>query len=444
MKQLTRTYFALLLLLILLTTCQKNKQEISHYHMPAEWEPHEAVWLGWEERFLRHRLVTLDLIRVLKPHVALKIVVYSDSLLKVAKSFLIENKIDTSGIRFYIHKADRFWIRDHGATFLLNQKGELGVADFDWNWYGDPEYCKRFYQYNPDSVDQYMQKYKQDLDIQYADSLMATDERATIRKAHIFHEGGAMEVNGKGTLILCEATVFERNPGMSRAAIENEFKQALGVKKIIWMKQGLADDPSGFFQRIYGEYVGGGTGGHTDEFVRFANPSTILLAWVNDNEKNKNPINKINAQRMFENFEILKNATDQDGKPFRIIKVPLPELNVKKVIALKHKAVSDTSYNILCSAFPVKERPQPGDTLIRVASSSYLNYLITNEIVVLPTYQQVGTPAAREDSIKQIFKVLFPDRKLVFIDAMPVNWGGGGIHCSTQQQPRSKSRDRKK
>ncbi|MCX6282703.1 MAG: agmatine deiminase family protein, partial [Bacteroidetes bacterium] len=82
-----------------------------------------------------------------------------------------------------------------------------------------------------------------------------------------------------------------------------------------------------------GNYIDVGIEGHTDEFVRFSGPNTILLAWVDENEKDLNPVNRMNYDRLNENFNILQMATDQDGRTFTIVKVPLPDvvpLKVKK------------------------------------------------------------------------------------------------------------------
>jgi agmatine deiminase len=80
-----------------------------------------------------------------------------------------------------------------------------------------------------------------------------------------------------------------------------------------------------------------------------------------------------------------------------------------------------------------------GDTLFRVPAASYLNYLVTNGVVLLPTYTAAGSSADKENEVKRIFQEQFSEREIVFIDAMPQNWQGGGIHCSTQQQPKKRS-----
>ena len=410
--------------------------------MPAEWEPHEAVWLGWEDESIQYHPVVVNLIKTLIPHVGVKLVAYSDSLLQTAKNYLYQHQIDTSKIKFYVMPGDRYWIRDHGAAFLINNKGELGVADFVWNRCGYPQWLKYKYGNNMDSIKKYLNLRIESIQrTDKVDSLMGIAEGATIQKTNIIQEGGAIEVNGKGTLILCEATVLDRNQGRGREEIEDEFKSVLGISNIIWMKKGLVEDPLSKGGRfISGKYFSAwGTGGHTDEFVRFANPHTILLAWIREEDKDLNPINELNYERMNENLQILERAKDQDGKPFNIIKVPLPDLIVKKVVARENIDDSVTTFDVTVSSFKKSEAPKDGDTLLRVPASSYLNYLVTNGLVILPTYTGAGSSKEKEEAVRKIFQRQFPDRQIVFIDAMPQNWEGGGIHCSTQQQPARKN-----
>jgi agmatine deiminase len=226
--------------------------------------------------------------------------------------------------------------------------------------YGYPGWLEIKYNNNMDSVLKYLKQHEANMKLTGAvDSLMAVAEGASILRTNVKHEGGATEVNGKGTLILNEATVFQRNPGLAKEEIESEFKRVLGVTNIIWMKKGLADDPLHFFRRIAGKYVGGGTGGHTDEFVRFANATTILLAWIDESEKDMNPINQMNYERMNENLKILEEARDQDGHPFKVVKVPLPDLIVKKITAKADydSKADEPSVFLKPSYFAAKEGP---------------------------------------------------------------------------------------
>jgi agmatine deiminase len=428
-----------LFIIVFMTACAVRNDD--RFYMPAEWEPHDAIWLGWEDDQLQYRPTVINIVKSLKRHVKVKVAVSGDSLMQIAKMYLQEGGIDSSELQFYNMSGDRYWIRDHGASFLVNGKGQLAVADFGWNRYGYPGWLEIKYNNNMDSVSKYLKQHEANTKLTGAvDSLMAVAEGASILRTDVKHEGGATEVNGKGTLILNEATVFQRNPGLSKEEIESEFKRVLGATNIIWMKKGLADDPLHFFRKIAGNYVGGGTGGHTDEFVRFANETTILLAWIDESEKDLNPINQMNYERMNENLKILEEARDQDGYPFKVVKVPLPDLIVKKITAKEHyDSKTDPSPFMKPSYFAANEAPMEGDTLLRVPAASYLNYLVTNGVVLLPTYTAAGSSDDKENEVKRIFQEQFPEREIVFIDAMPQNWQGGGIHCSTQQQPKKRS-----
>lgn len=432
-------YFIIPATLLISCTASENMRMKNAFYMPAEWEPHDAVWLGWEQdTTFGYYPVVADIIKSIAPHVTVKIAVDNDSLLSIAKARLLKYKIDSTLYKTYVMEGDRYWIRDHGAAFLINEKGELGVADFGWDNYGLPGYLAERFEGNIDSVNYYLDKRRKRINKTGAvDSLMAVAEGAVRLSTNVIHEGGAIEVNGKGDLILCECTVLQRNPDLTKEYIEAEFKRVLGVSNIIWMKKGLADDPLRYFRRISGKYVGGGTGGHTDEFVRFANPHTILLAWVDENEKNLNPVNQMNYERMNENYNILKNAKDAEGNPFTIIKVPLPDLITKAITA---RTIEDTeiTFDVDIESFIPSERPEMGESLLRVPAASYMNYLVTNNVVLLPTYTALGSSKEKEDSVRSIFEKAFPKRKIIFIDAMPLNWSGGGIHCSTQQQPKRK------
>lgn len=433
--------FNFITLAVLLLSCSTKQIERKKdmFYMPAEWEPHDAVWLGWEQdTTFGYYPVVAEVIKSIAPHVTVKIAVDNDSLLSMAKARLLRYGIDSSMYKMYVMEGDRYWIRDHGAAFLINEKGELGVADFGWNNYGLPGFLVEKFEGNMDSVNYYLVKRRARINKTGAvDSLMAIAEGAVRLSTNVIHEGGAIEVNGHGDLILCECTVLQRNPDLKKEYIEAEFKRLLGVSNIIWMKKGLADDPLRYFRRITGNYVGGGTGGHTDEFVRFANKNTVLLAWVDENEKDLNPINQMNYERMNENYHILKNAKDAEGNPFTIIKVPLPDLITKSITARSIES-NEITLDVDIESFIPSERPEKGEQLLRVPAASYLNYLVTNNVVLLPAYAASGSSKEKEDAVRSIFEKVFPNRKIIFIDAMPLNWSGGGIHCSTQQQPKRK------
>jgi agmatine deiminase len=432
-----RNFLLLPLIACILFSCNNKKynRPAATFYMPAEWEPHSAVWLGWQkgrEHAFYPGIATL--IKTLAPNVTVKIACDSDSLMEAAKTYLFETiKLDSANIQFYVMPGERYWIRDHGAAFLVNDKGELGIADFDFRMYGFPKWLDEFTSGDTALINKRMNRIV-GTKTTTVDSMMAVAAGAKIFKSNIIHEGGSIEVNGKGTLILCEAVALSRNPGKTKQELESEFKRVLGATNIIWMKEGLADDPD-WSRRIEGQYYGWGTGGHTDEFVRFTGPNTILLAWVEESEKDLNPVNRINYERMAENLRILESSTDQDGKPFTVIKVPLPDLLTQRMMVVeKLDGRSDEQFAAAKSFLP-NERPALGDSIYMVPASSYLNYLVTNGLVILPTYKEVGSSPEKETRVISILQKLYPERKVETIDFMPQNWSGGGIHCSTQQQP---------
>lgn len=429
--------FAILLCFGCKSPESKNEHtDSSGYYMPAEYEAQDAVWLGWED-YPPYHSPFLDIARSLHGRVMIKVIVSDDASLERLKDTLLVLDIDTSGFQFHVIPGNRYWVRDHGAAYVINGQRDKKVVDFGWSLYGSREWLENYYSGDKDSVDLF---YNQSLgETGMVDSIMGAVEGLESIKTDIVMEGGSIEVNGKGTLIQSESVTLQRNPGKSKAYIASELKRVLGVTNIIWLKSGLAED--GFWwNKIYDNYYGWGVSGHTDEFVRFVNDSTILLAWVDESERNTDPINEMNYQRMSENYDILTKAKDQNGKPFHIIKFPLPDPMILKT------TVTETAYNsspnfkdwtVGMDWGPNKNEFEPGDTVNWVGASSYLNYLVTNDLVLMSTYTAYGSSPEKEERAKQIIKEVFPDRELVLLDVMNLNFFGGGIHCSTQQEPSS-------
>jgi agmatine deiminase len=427
----------LLLISMAIFSCKsEDKSDPTKFFMPGQFEPQEAVWFGtwymgeWASDYKR---VMTDVMKAIDGHVQIKMASPSDSIMQMAKRQMDSLGVDTTKVQFYVMPGEAHWIRDHGASFVVNEMGELGAVDFEWNAYGSMDWSVLRDSTLIDSLHVYNEKIRNGKRAK-VDSLMAVAADANWIKGNLFIEGWAIEVNGKGVLIQCESVTLQRNPGRTKEELEKEFKKTLGVKKVIWLPEGLAEDGHiGHFQ--LGKYVGMGTGGHTDEFVRFADPNTILLAWVDESEIDAHPYNKLNYTRMSRNYEILSKASDQDGKPFKIVKIPLPYPQERTVV------VSDSLYDdhhIRLSDFSYADRHlvSIGDTLIHVAAASYLNFLVTNGVVVTASYAKDEASIKREKEVEQLFQKAFPGREIVFIDAMILNWGGGGIHCSTQQQPK--------
>lgn len=408
------------------------------FRMPAEFEPHQAVWLSWDDEDTEIQETVVNIIKGLIERVPIKIATPTAQLQKSAKKALIKKGIDVSIIQFHILAGGRLWIRDNGAQFLINDDQDIAAVDFNWNNYG---YYDWLVSTRPQLATYFMALKMASEENQFsnADKEMAILTRARRIKSELAMEGGSLETNGKGVLIQSEQVTLQRNPDWTKEEIEEEYLRIMNIKKVIWLKNGTADDSRSFTPND--GYVAFGTGGHTDEFVRFADANTILLAWINEEDINKHPLNKINYERMLENYNILKDATDQDGKPFRIVKIPLPavvEWPAEIVAKAEKMAYGKVESNRLA---PDDDRVI-GDMVTRVASVSYLNFLVSNGVIINASYTNHGTSAEYEKKVSDLFKEVFPDLEQVWIDALPLNRMGGGIHCITLHEPLHKKSER--
>lgn len=388
----------------------------------AEFEPTEAVWLLWsnydhKKGYSNHQ-VSLNIIKALLPHTKVKLVCANDSIYQTVLPKLPTKALKTKQLEVIILPYQEFWARDMGPAFIIKNE-HLAIADFNFNGWG--------YSTTTDSMTRRDEK----LDEKIADFM-----KIPILSTDMITEGGDHEVNGKGTLIVTESVEKTRNPTMTTEQIEAEFKRLLGAKKIIWLKKGLYEDDNTTIQRLTNKdnekvYNPLTTNGHVDEYIRFVNPTTVLLAEVDSTEHD--PISIENRKRLEENHQILKAATDHDGHPLSIVRMPLP----------KHTFISlqtgDGVYDII-SSFTYKDGSifPKGKPVKIITASSYLNFLIANDAVLMPTYWKEGTSLdikKRDAEAKAVLQKVFPNKKIIPIDALAVNIGGGGIHCITRNQP---------
>ena len=410
------------------------------YRRAAEFEPMEAIWLLWsnydhKDGYSNHK-VQSDIIAALLPYVKIKLVVPDDAtmnailseqgplshavgLMERSHHILAKTAVENGRLSFFKEDYQEFWTRDMGPAFVIGSDGKLAVADFNFNTWG--------YGKTTDSITIKDEKLDEKLAAKLNLKTVSTD---------LITEGGDHEVNGKGTLIVCESVELTRNPTMSLAQIEAEFKRVLGIKKVIWLKYGLYEDDYTFSGRLRNKngdslYTVLTTNGHVDETARFVNDSTILLAEPVDLD---DPIDKENKRRMDINFAILKQSTDQNGKAFHIIRMPLPKLmfSTLKPNDGVYEAIKDFTYKD-GSIFP------KGKPVKVVSASSYLNFLIANDVVLMAKYWKKGVDLSvksRDEAAEAVLKSVFPKKRIIGIDAFAVNLGGGGIHCITQNEPK--------
>ncbi len=255
----------------------------------------------------------------------------------------------------------------------------------------------------------------------------------TAHRSPLALEGGGVEVNGRGLMIANEELHRSRNPDQSRAQVNTELLRLPGIRKVLWLPAGLAEDVL-LRATITGPYVAWGAGGHTDEFVRFADERTVLLAWPGDAEATQHPVARLNRIRMRRNWDALKDATDAQGRRLRVIKVPMPRI-VQRRVVLSDKALLDASVEWSIDYFAPQERRRVGEHLWQVASASYLNFVVANGVVVLPDFVPHGTSPAQQERVRRLFAEVFTGRRIEFVDGISAHWVGGGLHCATLNQP---------
>jgi agmatine deiminase len=398
------------------------------FYFPAEFEKHQAIWMGWpvdqeKMRGLSLIPVFIEMIKALtmEAKVIVKIAVQNEGEKSEVDKLLRGFGIPKDYYLLYCVPHVDIWFRDMGPIFLKSNLNQFRVVQFNFNnWSYESK----------DSPDSLTEK--------NVSLLVAKELRLDVIETSHIGEGGNREFNGKGLMMVVEAVEFERNPGKSREEIETEYKRIFNIKKMIWLKKGVYEDDSAFSNLMPGPdglkniWHTLTTGGHIDECCRFIAPDTILLARVTPEEAERCEIARENYKRLEENYEILKQATDQDDKPFKIKRICVPE---PLYVTMSE---GDSVYDHLSHLYKYGS-PFPLTEEIKIMpASSYLNFLVTNNLVLMPYYWKPGLPEIirqKDIEAQATLTELFPNRKIHPIDAMAINVGGGGMHCITQQEP---------
>ncbi len=407
------------ILLILLNSC--NQKDKTEFYLPAEWEPQSAVIVGGLEDAASFEMVS-QLAKESKVYCLV-----ADSSKEFYEKKLSAAGINLDSIKFLVSSTNFSYAQRDGLMFMKNGNGEKQLVNFAWNMYG-----WYFIEEFKDYIDS--DKKKREL---YTSIHLKVFPYPVINSSMV-NEGGAIETNGKGTILQVESVNMQRNPKMSKELQEAELKRILNAKKIIWLKEGAAEDPFGWGTLITENYFGIGVKGHLDEFCRFVNENTILISFPDSAEAEHDPVKKVNLERMKVNYDILKNSNDQDGNPFTIVKMPVPDIDYMTFAldtASKNDEIKFLSLQILFE----QKKSSIGDTVHFVPSSSYLNFLITNKTVFEAKYWTEGQPEsskAKDETAKQILQQYFPDRKIYQINTAETNHHGGGLHCWSMQVPK--------
>lgn len=404
-----------LALVPLLWSCNVPEVHVAERVLPPEWEPHDAVWFTYsgtspdtvlDQVVLRMDSSTLVICAADNDSLARTIAARWDSLGIAPGRYRMEVLSDS---------LEGPCVRDAGPIFLRQRDGSLAVLDADWNYYGDHE---NVVGYSP-------------AQLAFEDSfptMLARRMGLPVVHSDLVIEGGACEINGRGDLLQAEAVMMQRNPGWSKDSITTELKRLFGARRVIWLKEGPTEDSWYLDPRIYGRIFNQGTGGHVDEFCRFVNDSTVLLAWPEDDEL-EDSVQLITRQRMEVDRRILEEAG------LVVVEAPTP------VTEYYPYSVDSTRWydrRVVLERYPDLHH---GDTIRYIPAAGYLNFLITNGCVAAPAYWHEGLPVAMREKDERMHALLaqyFPDRRIVQVDPRAINWHGGGMHCWTQQQPSAK------
>lgn len=350
--------------------------------MPAEWAPHEATWLTWPKNKItwpgkmlaQVESIYIQMMCGLLPGEKVHLLVPDEKTARRVTKMLEAKKAKTANLVPHVVATIDTWIRDYGPIFVKNIQTPVtrhqspAFTKWIFNAWGG-----KYADLATDTgvVDR----------VPYLRSFQRTDIPMVL-------EGGSIDMNGLGACLTTEQCLLNknRNPKLSRSQIEDQIKKNLGVTKVIWLKEGIEGDD---------------TDGHVDDITRFVGPRTILTA-VEPDTADKN------HHYLDENLQILKRSTDQDGKKFKIVELPMPG----------YVYGESTVHG-----------PQSTAGKWRLPAS-YANFYIGNHAVLIPVYSHRNDKKA-----VQIIRNQFPGRKIVAIECTPLVYGLGSIHCVTQQQP---------
>lgn len=326
--------------------------------MPAEWAPHSRCWMAWP---CREALWDdgLEAARDAYAEVAKAIAEFEPVTMIANPEHLAEASLRfASGVSCLPMALDDSWMRDIGPSFLTDGKGGLAGVDWRFNAWGE--------------------KYE----VYDQDAAVAANVLEHLKvegfAAPIVLEGGAIHVDGEGTLLATEQCLLNpnRNPNLWREETERILGQHLGVKTVIWLGEGLVDDE---------------TDGHVDNLACFVRPGVVLALSTSDTED-------ANHKALADNIERLRAATDAKGRKLEVIEVEQP-----------------------------RARTDRGG---RRLALSYINFYIANGGILMPSFEDTADQKAYETLVR-----CFPDREVVQLPALDIVAGGGGMHCITQQQP---------
>ena len=336
--------------------------------MPPEWAKQEATWLSWPLNPLtwpevkeRAERAYADFAATISRFQEVRISCVAAEQRRILDLLATENA-KMSNIKLFDFPTNDAWCRDHGPIFLKNPAtGETAITDFIYNAWGG--------KFSPWNLDDAIPQ--------------LVGQALSLRRFRIpfVCEGGALEVNSKGTLLTTESVVLNenRNPGVTKLDAEKILLDSLGLKHVLWLKSGMEGDD---------------TDGHIDTLTRFFRDDAVLSI----TDENPSSPSRDTLRRNFKELEAMRLP---DGSRLEVVPLPSPK--------------------------PIR----PENWREEILPASYANFLIVNGAVLVPTYQQDES----DTKALEIIGECFPDREIIPVDCFDIILEGGALHCLSQQQP---------
>jgi len=340
------------------------------FTFPAEWLPHAGTWISWPrpegisfpDRYHESIVDVIGVIRAISAFERVHLNVPNGNYRRLVRAMLREGGVSLSRVTLHEIPTNECWTRDHGPAFLTRtRRGRTDAAIVDWGhnaWGG---------KYPPWDADDAVP------------TRIGAELGLPVFHPGVVMEGGAIDVNGAGTLMTTTSCLLNgnRNPHLSKDEIEQYLRDYYGQQHIVWLGEGIEGDD---------------TDGHIDDLARFIDARTIVIGMEVDATDR-------NARILRAARRALNRACDQDGRPFTVVELPMPH-------RVEHQ----------------------GQRL----PATYMNFYFVNGAVLVPTFGQ----KRRDRQALDILQQCLPSRKVVGVDCRALIWGLGAIHCLTQQQPR--------
>ncbi len=417
-----------------------------------------------------------EMIRALAGHVQVNLAVQDAAEEADVRSFLGARRVPLGHVHFFRFEHLDIWARDMGPQFTRSSSGRLRINDWNFNYWGNEE------------LDSFNSTFEESIDRTIASliEVPVLDARpGPSTGIRMIHEGGGVTHNGHGTMVAVESVAIQRNLGPGRfcggqapvtdydepntyapnpdwprckALMEAEYLRMLGVRKVIWVPTGIVED-NGTFRGALGTHIHvpnydgvdiphAGvytlftTNGHIDEFLRFVSPDTVVLAQESPSsgpattsaEELLHWLQDQNHERLQRVYDIISRETTESGEPIRVVRIPAPELMLEVFLP------GDGTYDYYAGYDRWEDGSTLPEAMLAVWPASYVNYVPTNDLVLVPKFWRPGRPLEswlKDTAARAILKHAFPGREVVSIHSENVNRGGGGMNCITQQQPAS-------